>query len=111
MEKLSVDIQNLANQFGELLARTQPGHEIIVTEEGQPKATLTPMALATTPVEPEGWEELTVTFAGEPRIIRVPIYPRSAQAKPRVPGLGVGEIEILPGFNDPLPDEFWLGEL
>jgi len=110
VEKLSVDIQNLPNQFGELLAQTQPGHEIIVTEGGQPKAILALIAPPTTPVEPEGWEELTVTFAGEPRTIRVPIYPRPAQAKPRVPGLGVGKIEILPGFNDPLPDEFWLGE-
>ena len=109
MDKPSVDIENLPSQFADLLARTQPGQEIIVTEGGQPKAILTPIA-SETPTEPIGWEELAVTFAGEPRTIRVPIYPPPPLAKPRIPGLGVGKIEILPGFDDPLPDEFWLGE-
>jgi len=29
---------------------------------------------------------------------------------PRIPGLHAGLVWISPDFNDPLPDEFWLGE-
>jgi hypothetical protein len=29
---------------------------------------------------------------------------------PRIPGLHQGQIWISEDFNDPLPDEFWLGE-
>jgi hypothetical protein len=29
---------------------------------------------------------------------------------PRTPGLHQGEIWMSDDFNDPLPDEFWLGE-
>ncbi|MEA5580713.1 DUF2281 domain-containing protein [Nodularia harveyana UHCC-0300] len=29
---------------------------------------------------------------------------------PRIPGLHQGEIWMSDDFNDPLPDEFWLGE-
>jgi len=29
---------------------------------------------------------------------------------PRIPGLHTGLGWISPDFNDPLPDEFWLGE-
>ena len=29
---------------------------------------------------------------------------------PRIPGLHQGEIWMSEDFNDPLPDEFWLGE-
>ena len=109
MDKPSVDIENLPTQFAALLAQTRPGQEIIITAAGQPRAILTPIA-PEAPAEPIGWQEIPVTFAGEPRTIRVPIYPPSPLARPRVPGRGVGKIEILPGFDDPLPDEFWLGE-
>ena len=30
--------------------------------------------------------------------------------KPRVMGLNAGAMITAPNFNDPLPDEFWLGE-
>jgi hypothetical protein len=32
------------------------------------------------------------------------------KAKPRTPNLGEGTIWISDDFDDPLPDEFWLGE-
>jgi antitoxin (DNA-binding transcriptional repressor) of toxin-antitoxin stability system len=28
----------------------------------------------------------------------------------RIPGLGIGTIWVSDDFDDPLPDEFWLGE-
>ncbi len=105
VEKLSVDIQNLPARFSELLAQTQPGHEIIVTEGGQPKAILTPLVLS----EPQPMREITVTFLGQPRTILVPA--ENPATKRRTPGLGMGTMTMLPGFDDPLPDEFWLGEL
>ena len=111
MDKRSVDIGDLPAQFDALLTQAQPGHEIIVTEAGHPRAILTPIPPPPAPpAEPVGWEEVTVTFAGERKTIRVPIDPPSPGDQRRVPGLGVGQIEILPGFDDPLPDEFWLGE-
>ena len=30
--------------------------------------------------------------------------------QPRIPGLHQGQIWMSEDFNDPLPDEFWLGE-
>jgi len=40
--------------------------------------------------------------------------PPPAQEKadefPPIPGLHAGLVWISPDFNDPLPDEFWLGE-
>ncbi|MBS3026147.1 MAG: DUF2281 domain-containing protein [Dolichospermum sp. DET50] len=34
----------------------------------------------------------------------------NSSSLPRIPGLHQGEIWISDDFNDPLPDEFWLGE-
>ena len=110
MDKPSVDIHNLPTQFAALLAQTQPGQEIIVTEAGQPRAILRPIApeAPAKPAPPQKFIEITATFLGQPKKILVPVSDPSV--KRRVPGLGVGKIEILPGFDDPLPDEFWLGE-
>ncbi len=39
------------------------------------------------------------------------MYPQSQQApQQRVPDLNKGQILISDDFDDPLPDEFWLGE-
>ncbi len=38
------------------------------------------------------------------------IVPPGDTAVPRVPGLHRGAIWISDDFDDPLPDEFWLGE-
>jgi hypothetical protein len=35
---------------------------------------------------------------------------RPKRLKPRVAGLGEGTITIADDFDDPLPDEFWLGK-
>jgi antitoxin (DNA-binding transcriptional repressor) of toxin-antitoxin stability system len=41
-------------------------------------------------------------------VARVVSMPQKVN-KPRVPGLSAGKIWISPDFDDPLPDEFWLG--
>jgi antitoxin (DNA-binding transcriptional repressor) of toxin-antitoxin stability system len=42
-------------------------------------------------------------------VARVVSMPRKVN-KPRVMGLHTGQIWVSPDFDDPLPDEFWLGE-
>jgi antitoxin (DNA-binding transcriptional repressor) of toxin-antitoxin stability system len=51
-------------------------------------------------------EEVVLTEANVPRarLVAVP-----ASGKERVPELHPGAMQMLPGFDDPLPDEFWLG--
>ena len=54
MEKLSVEIGDLATRFDALLAQAESGHEIIVTASGQPRAVLTPLPVPAPLVEPIG---------------------------------------------------------
>ncbi len=84
MENVSVEIENLTDQFAAILARIQPGQEIIVTESGQPRAILTPIA----PDAPQTQEtqEISVSFLGEPRTIVIPAAsPDSANQNRRTP--------------------------
>jgi prevent-host-death family protein len=41
---MTVDIGELANRFAELIAQTREGGEIIVTDQGIPKARLLPLS-------------------------------------------------------------------
>jgi len=50
--------------------------------------------------------EVIVTEANVPRAKLVAIRDPK---KPRTLGLHPGAMEMLEGFDDPLPDEFWLG--
>ena len=36
--------------------------------------------------------------------------PKEPQLQKRIPGLYTGEIWVSDDFDEPLPDEFWLGE-
>jgi antitoxin (DNA-binding transcriptional repressor) of toxin-antitoxin stability system len=38
------------------------------------------------------------------------ILPMNEEKKPRIMGLHAGVWEVSDDFDDPLPDEFWLGE-
>lgn len=51
--------------------------------------------------------EVVLTNEGEP-IARVTSI--EAQPKPRIAGLHAGAMTMSDDFDDPLPDEFWLGE-
>lgn len=43
-------------------------------------------------------------------IQKPPASEENAPIYPRIPGLHAGMVFISDDFNDPLPDEFWLGE-
>jgi antitoxin (DNA-binding transcriptional repressor) of toxin-antitoxin stability system len=51
--------------------------------------------------------EVVLTDAGVP-VARLAAIPRPNPA-PRIPGLHAGTVWMSDDFNDPLPDEFWLG--
>ncbi len=44
------------------------------------------------------------------RVAEIKAASEQAPAKPRTPGLGKGAWWVADDFDDPLPDEFWLGE-
>ncbi|OLE51279.1 MAG: hypothetical protein AUG51_23930 [Acidobacteria bacterium 13_1_20CM_3_53_8] len=52
--------------------------------------------------------EVVITEDDKPVAKLIAISPSSEQK--RVPDLNKGEIWMSEDFNDPLPDEFWLGE-
>ena len=50
-----------------------------------------------------------VLTEGKSPVARLMPVARKVKAE-RVPGLSAGKIWISPDFDDPLPDEFWLGK-
>jgi prevent-host-death family protein len=50
--------------------------------------------------------EIIIVEGGTPLARLVPF---ASQNRPRVAGLHQGAMEMRADFNDPLPDEFWLG--
>lgn len=50
-----------------------------------------------------------VLTEGKSPVARIVPVARKVKA-PRVMGLHAGQIWVSPDFDDPLPDEFWLGE-
>ena len=73
----TVSIDEAQNKLQDLLAHVLAGHEVIITDRGQPVARLVPVAPA---------------------------------KKKRVAGLNRGTIWTSEDFDQPLPDEFWLGQ-
>jgi prevent-host-death family protein len=55
----------------------------------------------------EGTEVILVNKDNQPLVRLVPVV---KSRLPRVAGLHKGEGWISEDFNDPLPDEFWIGE-
>jgi prevent-host-death family protein len=53
-------------------------------------------------------EEVMLTKGNQPIARLVPIKPSAA---PRVAGLHMGAISTSEGFDEPLPDGFWLGDV
>lgn len=53
-------------------------------------------------------DEVVVTSTGQPAARLVPM-PQPA-TKPRILGMHPGSMVMAPDFDDPLPDDFWLGE-
>jgi prevent-host-death family protein len=77
----SVDIHDLPARLDEILALAQAGQEIVLVANGTPRAKLLPVDQS-----------------------------QPAPAGKRIPGLRPGAITLSPDFDDPLPDEFWVGE-
>lgn len=82
MTKTLIEITDLPGHFAEALQRLVRGEEVVITENQVPRAKLIITPSASPP--PDG--------------------------KPRVLGLNAGQIWMSDDFDDPLPDEFWLGE-
>jgi len=76
-----ININDLPQRLSQVLSDAAKGEEIIVTRDDVPVAKLVPLEAA------------------------VPAAP-----KERIAGLGQGRIWISPDFDEPLPDEFWMGE-
>ena len=53
--------------------------------------------------------EIIIADGEEPRA-RVVLIPPLPENKPRIFGLHPGAMQPTSDFDDPLPDEFWLGE-
>jgi len=49
-------------------------------------------------------------FLGEEEQPLVRLVPTAVPSRKRIPGLNRGEIWMSDDFDEPLPDEFWLGE-
>ena len=85
MSTLTINIQEAQNQLQYLLSLALGGAEVIFTKDDKPVVRLIPIAQA------------------EPAIEAPP-------KKKRIAGLNRGQIWVSDDFDDPLPDEFWLGE-
>jgi len=56
----------------------------------------------------EQGDEVFVTAPGQLPVRLVPTPPPAM--KPRILGMHPGSMVMAPDFDDPLPDEFWLGQ-
>lgn len=66
-----------------------------------------PAQLTNVVAQAEAGDEVVVTQNGTPMAKLSPI---AVAKQPRVFGLHPGSMVMAPDFDDPLPDEFWLGE-
>ena len=90
----TMSLNDALSQLHKLLPLTQAGGEIIIVEDNKPVAKLIPL-----PVTDE-------TGSAETDPEAVP----AVTGKKRIFGLHRGQIWLSEDFDDPLPDEFWLGE-
>lgn len=81
MTTKTVEVHEAQQQLADLLNEVAAGTEIILTEGNEPRARL------------------------------VAIAPHEGPLKPRIPNLHPGSMTMSEDFDDPLPDEFWTGEL
>lgn len=82
--RTDVEFHDLPTRLREVIALAKAGDEVVLTDQGNALAKLVPLQNACeTPT----------------RERKVPVL-----------GLRPGAIVLAPDFNDPLPDEFWMGE-
>ncbi len=77
----TIDVNEAQQQLSKLLELAKAGNEVIIAEGSTPVARLTAIA------------------------------PASVQRQPRVAGLHQGAAWVSEDFDQPLPDEFWMGNL
>jgi len=82
MATLTIDVNDLPARYAEAVSRAAQGEEVVVTSAGQPSA----------------------------RLVPVPPLAPLPPTRPRVLGMHPGSMVPAPDFDDPLPDEFWLGQ-
>ncbi|MFN0050896.1 MAG: type II toxin-antitoxin system Phd/YefM family antitoxin [Planctomycetales bacterium] len=76
------EIADAQDHLLELVNLVSEGHEVIISRDAKPLV----------------------------RLVAILEYDDSPSKSPRTPGLSRGAIKwISPDFDDPLPDEFWLG--
>ncbi len=92
METKTIDVLQSQPSLSDLLSFIAAGHIVILTEDGQPLAKLVPLQ---SPLKR--------------RVAANAAHIQSSQ-KSRVAGLHSGAIQISEDFDEPLPDEFWMGE-
>lgn len=57
-----------------------------------------------------GGDEVILSEGDKPLAKLTPISPADTTTGPRIMGLHAGSVWISDDFDDPLPDEFWLGQ-
>ena len=82
-----VEGADVLERLASLLALAESDVDVVIAEGGVPRARL----VAIPPNEPP------------------PEAPKPAAKRPRIPGLGIGSMWVSDDFDQPLPDEFWLG--
>jgi prevent-host-death family protein len=75
----TIDVNEAQQQLAELLELAKAGQEIIIADGSTPVARL------------------------------IAIAPAAKPAQPRVAGLHQGAARVSDDFDQPLPDEFWMG--
>ncbi len=75
----TIDVNEAQPHLSELLALAKAGNEVILAEGSTPIARL------------------------------IAVAPASVQRRPRVAGLHQGAAWVSEDFDQPLPDEFWMG--
>ena len=82
---MTVTIEEASTQLALLIEKAASGEDIIIARDGSLSIRLMPLPMSdATPAD-------------------------TAPLKPRVPGLGKGQVWMSPDFNDPMPDD-WLDE-
>jgi len=84
MSTLTFSVEDAQSQLRDLLAMALKGGEVIIAEDEKPMVRLVPV------------EAIESEFV--------------SSEKKRIFGLHRGQIWVSEDFDDPLPDEFWLGE-
>ena len=92
--RTDVDIHDLPARLDEVLALASAGQEVVLMANGTARARLMPVSVG----------------IGHGNNATPSTIVSGLQAEPRVLGLRPGAIILAPDFNDPLSDEFWLGE-